>query len=115
MVITSPNQFRVVFSGVPSYNGPGVGDFEIALTPNTFTLQDNGSTWMSDDNCIVGFTPGGNISTQGSLNVGALLPLPTTGNNATFGEDFDPSTNYDLGVGFTATANNATASHWAVQ
>lgn len=114
-VITSTNQFRVVFSGVPSYNGPGVGDFEIALTPNTITLQDNGTTWMSDDNCIVGFTPGGNISAQGSLNVGSLLPLPTTGNNATFGEDFDPSTNYDLGVGFIATANNATASHWAVQ
>lgn len=115
MVVTSPNQLRVVFSGVPSYNGPGVADFEIILTPGSFTLQDNGTTWMSDDNCIIGFTPGGNISTAGSQNLSSLLPIPSSGNDVMFGEDFDPSTGYDLGVGFTATANNATGSHWAVQ
>ena len=115
IVITSPNQLRVVFSGVPSYNGPGVADFEISLTPNTIKLQDNGTTWMGDDNCIVGFTPGGRISPQGSLNISALLPLGSTGNDTTFGEEFDPSTNYDLGIGFTATANNGTGSHWSVQ
>ncbi len=115
IVITSPNQLRVVFSGVPSYNGPGVADFEISLTPNTIKLQDNGTTWMGDDNCIIGFTPGGSISPQGSLNISALLPLGSTGNDTTFGEEFDPSTNYDLGIGFTATANNGTGSHWSVQ